>query len=292
MAYEAVACVWGFFSPPTKTNVHLVLEVAKALSERTPPGKKSLVCILPLSSGYKRGSVRYPCIRHADRWKLIEAFMSTLQDELVPELLTIGRDPKSIEIRLFDYEYKSKTHILAVESVKILASLLHLPKNYNNMYICYSQRSFEEIMQREWFGSDVLLREYKHILFPQGYTMADELLRKTLKEKLITYSDNQRYPPMEDEKEASQIVDSILFVAKGFQEGPASLQVRRVIQTKGYSKNILLQYLPEKVYKTLLKIKPAFSSPECEKRPTSSFSREPKRSANKRKTLKKKKTEV
>ncbi len=291
--YESIAWIWGYFSPPTKVSVHSVIEVAKALLEKTPPGKKSLVCILPSSSGYKKGSVRYPCIRHAQRWKLCEALLQAVKEEAIPEIETLGRNPEDIEFRLFDYEYKSKVHIPAYQSLDILKSLLHLPKDFQDLYIVFSQEYFEEIMHREWMESDTLLRKYKHILFPRGYTTAEEIVRENLKHLLSSYSEKQRSAPFENQKEVNSIVDSMIFLGAGLNDLSSENQVRRIIQTKGYSKSLLAQYLPDNILQLILRGKPMFSSPECEKRPTSKTSREPKNKNRKTRTqLKKKGTKV
>lgn len=216
--YENVAWFGGSFSPPTKMHVKVAIEIGKTLASMTNKGRKSCVCIVPVSGVYKKGSVRDKCIRQEQRWALAEAFLLAIKQDNLSE---------NIDFKLLDYEFKSPVTVPTKDSISILKGLSFCNEE-TNVFIAQGQDNIMAIFARKWTNSDGLLLN-KFFMFPRGQASVKEIVIDIIK-VLITENSGQKTPAVDIEA-ALNIVSNTHFVGEGFSDGTSSSKVRSLIQS-------------------------------------------------------------
>ena len=150
--YQHVAWFGGSFSPPTKMHTQVVETICATLAEKTTEGRKSCVCIVPVSGAYPKGSVRDPCIPQAQRWILANAFKDS-----------VTQNP-NVDVFLLDYEFTSLTPVATVDSMETLKTLYPGADTY---FLAQGQDNILAILQKKWKRSNELLN-YTFLMFPRG----------------------------------------------------------------------------------------------------------------------------
>ena len=158
--YQHVAWFGGSFSPPTKMHTQVVETIRATLAKITTEGRKSCVCIVPVSGAYQKGSVRDTCIPQEQRWILANAFKESVTQN---EIVDVTRN-KIVDVILLDYEFNSPTAVATVDSMEILKTLYPEADTY---FLAQGQDNILAILQHKWKRSDELLN-YKFLMFPRG----------------------------------------------------------------------------------------------------------------------------
>jgi nicotinic acid mononucleotide adenylyltransferase len=133
-------------------HTQVVETICTTLAENTTEGRMSIVCIVPVSGAYQKGSVRDPCILQAQRWILANAF----KDSVTPNLI--------VDVHLLDYEFISPTAVATVDSMETLKQTY---PNADTYFLAQGQDNILAILQHKWKRSDELLN-YKFLMFPRG----------------------------------------------------------------------------------------------------------------------------
>lgn len=217
--YENVAWFGGSFSPPTKMHVKVAIEIGKTLGSMTSKGRKSCVCIVPVSGVYKKGSVRDKCIKQGQRWLLAEAFLDAINQDY--------RDG-NVDFKLLDYEFKSPVAVATKDSISILKGLPFCNEE-TNVFIAQGQDNIMAIFARKWTNSDGLL-ENKFLMFPRGQISVKDVVIELIR-LLITENPYQKTPPVSISV-ALDIVSKMQFIGEGFSDDTSSSKVRGLIQSE------------------------------------------------------------
>ena len=151
-SYQHVAWFGGSFSPPTRMHTQVVETICATLAAITTEGRKSCVCIVPVSGAYQKGSVRDTCIPQAQRLILANAF----KDSVTPNPI--------VDVFLLEYEFNSPTAVATVDSMEILKTLRPGADTY---FLAQGQDNILAILQHKWKRSGELLN-YKFLMFPRG----------------------------------------------------------------------------------------------------------------------------
>ena len=150
--YQHVAWFGGSFSPPTKMHTQVVETICATLAEKTTEGRKSCVCIVPVSGAYRKGSVKDLCIPQEQRWILANAF----KDSVTPN--------PNVDVFLLDYEFTSLTPVATVDSMETLKTLYPEADTY---FLAQGQDNILAILKGGWNRSNELLN-YTFLMFPRG----------------------------------------------------------------------------------------------------------------------------
>lgn len=151
-SYQHVAWFGGSFSPPTRMHTQVVETICATLAAITTEGRKSCVCIVPVSGAYQKGSVRDTCIPQAQRLILANAF----KDSVTPNPI--------VDVFLLEYEFNSPTAVATVDSMQTLKTKYPNAETY---FLAQGQDNILAILQHKWKRSGELLN-YKFLMFPRG----------------------------------------------------------------------------------------------------------------------------
>jgi nicotinic acid mononucleotide adenylyltransferase len=214
--YENVAWMGGSYAPPTRMHVQVAMQMGAALLEKTTPGKRCAVCIVPVNKNYNKRSVKEACISDAVRRALIMAFVDAVKLEFASHPRA-----KDCDFLYMEYELNASAPVPTIDSLGMLKSALPGATNY---YIAQGQDNILAIMRRTWVRSDELLRDYSFFMYPRGDVRG--LPEQMMDAMMDPTSSTKGIAPL-SEAAAEAVLGKVLYVGAGFNDDTSSSQVRR-----------------------------------------------------------------
>jgi nicotinic acid mononucleotide adenylyltransferase len=279
--YQNVAWMGGSYAPPTAAHVIVALKMGEALLEKTAPGRRCAVCIVPTSNKYDKGSVSQECVPDDQRRKLIAAFVAVLS---ATNVMSNNPRKRDLDFLYKDYELNAPLAVPTIQSMAILSGREDkpewaedvLPEPADNYFIAQGQDNIVGIMKRSWVRSPELLA-YGLIMYPRGVGVDPkaELMDAMTKDHPGKTKPEFMGSALSVER-AEAVYNNLIIVPVDFNDDRSSSAVRAILQSPGFTEKSkeeqaaeLAPFMHPHILRVLLSFDPLpYTSPLCEVQPS------------------------